>query len=241
MGIGYTTQNIRTSVLHKTLMLVLLYTQDMGKSKRQFQLKPLTDKQKAIVLPAMFIIGGIAVIIAVYTIIVMPSMKGDPRRGVAANGFTAYEEKNGDIGAGNVITKEAVAAALGDKAKSVGDQTVTNPFYYDGDRSQTATYNFVRADGSKASLFVDMTLFKNSKSMQNQHILAGTQLARIINGKSAYYMHAQTLGSIREYRLLVVNDLKAYKFVIEQPTSNITINEVSAVAALIKLAEKAQL
>lgn len=214
----------------------------MGKKKKpSFQIKPLTAKQKAVVLPAMFIICSIVVIIAIFAIIVMPSINNNSRRGVAANGFSAYEETGTDLGISKAVTKDNVIAALGDKAKSVKDANTTNVFNYNGDRSQTVSFDFTRADGQKASLYIDLTQFKSSASMDSQHILAETSLARIINGHSAYYMHAQTLGSVREYRLLVINDLKAYKFVIDQPINNITINEVSAVAALIKLAEKAQL
>ena len=214
----------------------------MGKKKKlSFQLKPLTDKQKAVVLPAMFIISGIAVIIAIFAIIVMPSLNHGARRGVAANGFSAYEEQGTTLGVDKTVTKDDVVAALGNKAKSVSDAKTTNVFNYGGDRSQTVSFDFVRADGKKASLYVDLTQFKSSTSRDNQHIFAETALARIINGNSTYYMHAQTLGSVREYRLLVAKDLNAYKFVIDQPARNITISEVSAAASLMKLIEKAKL
>lgn len=214
----------------------------MGKKKKlSFQLKPLTNKQKAVVLPVMFIISGIAVIIAIFTIIVMPSINNGAQRGVGADGFSAYEERGTTLGVENTVTKADVVAVLGNKARSVGDAKTSNVFNYNGDRIQTVSFDFVRADGKKASLYVDLTQFKSSNSRDNQHIFAETSLAKIFNGRSAYYMHAQTLGSVREYRLLVVNDLKAYKFVIDQPVNNITIGEVSAVASLLKLAEKAQL
>jgi hypothetical protein len=201
----------------------------------------LTKKQKALILPVMVVIGAAAVILAVLAIIVAPQAPKALQRGIAANGFYAYEEQDSDLGVGRLVTKDAVVTALGSKAKSVSDVNVSNVFNYDGDRSQTATFNFVRADGKTASLYIDMTLFQDNTSMNKQHIYADTEQTRAINNHPTYYMHAQTLGSIREYRLLVVNGLKAYKFVIDQAYSSVTISEPTALASLIKLARTANL
>ena len=215
----------------------------MGKKGKRlnFQMKPLTTKQKAIVLPAMVVVGGIAVAGAIFAIILMPIIDDGSKRGVAANGFSAFVEENTDLGAGKLVTKGDVVSALGKKAKSVSNVSVSKVFNYNGDRSQTATFSFVRADGKYASLYIDMTEFKSQDSMNAESIFTKTALARVINGHSTYYMHAQTIGSVREYRLLAVNGLKAYKFVIDQPVNNIAINEVASVASLITLAQKAKL
>lgn len=201
----------------------------------------LTKRQKALILPIMVVIGAGAVILAVLAIIVIPPATKTSPRGVAANGFYAYAEQDSDLGVGKVVTKSGVEAALGTKAKSVSDVNVSRVFNYDGDRSQTATFGFVRADGQIASLYVDVTLFQDNTHMKNQNIYASTKQTQSINGHPAYYMHAQTLGSVREYRLLVVNGLKAYKFVIDQSYTNISISEATALASLIKLARSANL
>jgi hypothetical protein len=208
--------------------------------KFNFQYKTLTKKQRAVVLPAMIIVGAAAVVLAVWTISIIPKAK-NPDYGVAANGFTAFIEQGTDLGVGKVVSKDQVATALGNKAKKITSTDISHVFNYDGDRSQTATYNFVRADGLPSSLYIDLVVFKDQSTMTNEDIFGDTELARVINGHSAYYMHAQTLGALREYRLLVVNGLKAYKFVIDQPLSDIKINEVAAVASLIKLAQVAKL
>jgi hypothetical protein len=213
----------------------------MGNKRQKFEFKTLTKRQRMIVLPIMVIVGVGLLYLVIVGIIKSPIFTTPDQRGVAANGFTAYPEEGTDLGVGKAVSRDSVVAALGNKAKSVSDPSVSKVFNFDGDRSQTVTFNFVRADGKKASLYIDMTQFKSSQSMDGQHILAGTALAQIIQGHSAYYMHAQTLSGLREYRIAVINDLTAYKFVIDQPESNITIKEISAVAALINLAQKAQL
>ncbi len=205
-----------------------------------FQYKPLTNGQKAVVLPVMIVIAAIAVGVGVWAVIVAPPAQ-NPENGVSANGFSASIEKGTDLGVGKIVSRNQVATALGNKAQKVTSSDVSSVFNYDGDRGQTATYNFVRADGLPSSLYIDLTIFKNQTTMDSENIYAGTELARIINGHSAYYMHAQTLGTLREYRLLVVNGLKAYKFVIDQPVNDIKIDEVAAVASLIKLAQVAKL
>jgi len=214
----------------------------MAKRKKLFgRLRPLTRRQKALVLPAMVVVGAGAVIVAVLVIIAIPPAATTYQPGVAANGFYAYKEQDSDLGIGTVVTQANVVKSLGAKAKSVGDVTVSGVFNYDGQRSQTATYKFIRADSTVASLYVDVTFFPDSTTMTDEGIYANTAKAPAVHNYPTYYMQAQTLGPVREYRLLVVNGLKAYKFVIDQPYSSVTISEPTAFASLIKLARTANL
>lgn len=188
----------------------------------------------------MVVIGASVVVAAVVATIIMPPNPYS-KPGIGADGFQAFMEKDTDLGIGSVVSKDEVVAVLGKNAKSVENVSVSGVFNYNGDRGQTATYKFVRADGRQASLYVDVMVFKSSNSMDDANIYVGTGEAKVVNGHQAYYMHAQTLGITREYRVMVVNGLKAYKFVIDQPFDDITINEVSSVAALLKLAQNAKL
>lgn len=201
---------------------------------------PLTKRQRAALLFVMVIVGTLAIVAAVIAIIAIPRVDTS-QRGVGANGFRAYVDKGADLGIGKVVSKDDVVAVLGTKARSVEDADVSTVFNLNGDRGQTVTFDFTRADGKSASLYVDVMQFKSSASLKAARIYTETAKAGSVQNLQAYYMHAQTLGSLREYRLMVVNDLKAYKFVIDQPSNNITISEVSAVAALLKLAQKAHL
>ncbi len=178
--------------------------------------------------------------LAVMSILASPKTNTS-ERGVGANGFHAFVDEGADLGIGEVVSKDDVKAALGDKAKSVSEPKVSKVFNMNGDRSQTVSFDFVRADGKKAELYVDVMQFKDTSSMNSARIYAQTAKAGPVNGHEAYYMHAHTFGSMREYRLMAVNDLKAYKFVIGQTSSDITISEVSAVAALLRLAKEAKL
>jgi hypothetical protein len=211
------------------------------KTKRRIAFKALSRRTRLVVLPLFAVIAVGAIVIAVITIIVMPRVNQGSQNGVGANGFRAYQEENSTLGIDKVVDKSEVAASLGSKAKSVGDVDISKVFNYDGNRGQTATFEFVRSDGNTSSLYVDVMLFKNVTTMNNANILAGTAKAGTIQGHPVYYMHAQTLSSDREYRLLIANGLKAYRFVVVQPYRNITISEVSALAVLRKLADKANL
>lgn len=196
---------------------------------------------QAIIIPIMGIIAAGAVILAILSVLAMPKADDSSQRGIGADGFRAYEEKGTTLGIDKVVSKDDVAAALGNKAKSVGDKQVSNVFNLDDNRGQTLTFDFVRADNTKVSLYVDVMLFKNLNVLEAANVYAATATAGSIGTHPAYYMRAQTMGSDREYRLMVVNGLKVYKFVMVQPYRSITINEVPAVATLKKLAEKAQL
>lgn len=194
-----------------------------------------------VLLAALTIVGGGAIAIAIISIVIVPLVNPGSQRGVGANGFQAFVEDGGNLNIANTVSKQEVVDALGDKAKSVSDAQVSKVFNIDGTRGQTVTYDFVRANGLKASLYIDLMYFSNLQTLESTGVTASTGDAGRVNGHQAYYMHAQTFGSEREYRLMIINGLKVYKFVISQPYRTISINEVSALATLKKLAAKAEL
>lgn len=201
----------------------------------------LTPQARAVILPSLMAIGAGAVVMGIFAVVVVPRVNPAAQRGVGANGFQAYVEQDGDLGMIKVVKKSDVEYALSGKSKAVSNASPSRVFNLDGNRGQTVSYSFRRNDGVPASLYIDLMSFKNQTVLDEANITQNTMQTTDINGHRAYYMHAQTLGSGREYRLMVVNGLKVYKFVIVQPLRNITISEVSALSSLKKLAQKAQL
>lgn len=200
-------------------------------------MKKITTAQKMLIIPAMVIVGTGAVVWSVWTVLNRASTENT--NNVA--GTNAFIEEDADLGVAKVITKQDVADALGKRAKSVKDVDVSKVFNYNGNRGQTATYVFTRDDGIESSIYVDTMQFKSKAELKGARIYTSTGDAGKINNHPAYYLVAQTLGAIREYRLMIVDDLKIYKFVMEQPVSNISIGETTAVAALLRVARKANL
>jgi hypothetical protein len=190
-------------------------------------------------LPLLIVVSAGVVILTVLAIIAMPIVNPGSQRGVGANGFQAFVEKNTTLHVDSVVDKSDVVKELGSKAKSVSDVDTTAVFNLNGSRTQTATYNFVRTDDVNASIYVDLMFFKNQASVDDANVTAGTMDAGKIQGLPAYYLRAVTLGSGREYRLMVVKGLKVYKFVMVQPVRNVTISEAAALATLKKLATNA--
>ncbi|MCA9324816.1 hypothetical protein KDA23_01970, partial [Candidatus Saccharibacteria bacterium] len=170
----------------------------------------MTRRTRAVVLLAMTIVGIGAIALAVWTIIIMPRTNPGAQRGVSASGFTAFVEQDSDLGMGTVVKKEDVKSVLGNKSKSVSDVVVSKVMNLDGNRGQTATYPFVRADGKKASVYVDVMLFKNQAALDAANVTKNTLKGGMIGDLPAYYLHALTLGSDREYRLLVIKGLNVY-------------------------------
>lgn len=199
----------------------------------------LTRKARMVILPLFLLIATGVVIISVLAIAVNPRVKPASQYGVGANGFQAFVEQGGDMGMAKFIVKKDVESTLGKNAKVVGDAMVSKVMNINGNRGQTVTYDFVRADGSKASVYADLMFFKNKSELDSAAVTTNTLQTGDISGHKAYYMHAQTLSSDREYRLLVIDDLKVYKFVLVQPYRDVTISEVSAMAVLKRLAAKA--
>ena len=200
----------------------------------------LSRQKRAAILSAMIVVGAIVVILAIIAIIVTPKVNPGAQRGVGASGFQAFTEENSDLGMGTIVSKEDVAAALGDKAKVVSKVEVSKVINIDGSRGQTATYNFVRSDGARSNIYIDLMIFKNQPTFDSANVTMNTIKGGTINGLQVYYLHAQTLGSEREYRLMVTKGINVYKFVFVQPLRNITISEVAALATLKKLAAKVE-
>jgi hypothetical protein len=201
----------------------------------------LTSHARAVILPVLFLIAAAAVVISIILIILVPKINPASQRGIGANGYQAFLEENSDMGMGTIVDKNDVVNALGDKAKVVSSVDVSKVINLNGDRGQTATYNFVRADGTTASLYIDLMSFKSQTDFDSAQVTTDTLRTGDINGHKAYYMHAQTLSSNREYRLMVIDGLKVYKLVIVQPYRSLTISETAAMAVLKKVAVKAQL
>ncbi|MFZ2545326.1 MAG: hypothetical protein WAW80_05090 [Candidatus Saccharimonadales bacterium] len=210
-------------------------------SKRNKSKSPVSRRTRIIVIPILFIVGIGVIILTVIYLIALPKSTPGVQYGVGADGFFAKLEEDGSLGIDSIVSKSQVTQMLADKAKSVGEAKISKVFNLNGDRSQAITFPFVRADNTKVRLYIDTKLYKNTKALDDDHIYVLTAKAGTIQEHPAYFKHAQTIDGNREYHLMVVNGLKAYRFVIEQPIKNITINEISALAVLKKLALEAKL
>ena len=200
--------------------------------------KELSKRQKAVIVPAMVLVGTGAVALSVFGIVNMTGNSAS-KYGIGAGGFSAFAEENGDMGVANVINKDEVQKALASNAKDVADVDVSKVFNLNGDRGQTATFAFTRKDGVKSSVYVDARQFKSAAALKSAGIYVYTASAGNVKDHPAYYTVSQNIGGIREYSLMVVNDLKVFRFVMEQPAENATIGEVPAVATLLKVAKQA--
>lgn len=195
----------------------------------------LSKQQQKVVLP-VFVAVGLFVAIATtgyvaYSINVA-SNKGNATSGL---GFKAFVEDGTTLDADKIVTSDKVANEFKGKVSDVSKVDLSKVFNYNGTRGQTASYYTVRNDGRSATVYVDKMVFKNQSDMDSQNIFSGTVRAKEVNGLQTYFMHAETVGMAREYRLMVVDGLTAYKFVFSQPATDITVNEVSAMASLMKL------
>ncbi len=191
---------------------------------------------RKIILPLFLVIGAGVIALTVLSIIMVPKPSKSTNYGIGADGFRAFVEEKSDLGISALIDKQKVVSALGSRAKSVGDKEVSKVFNYNGDRSQTVTYRFVRTDNVASTLYVDMKLYKNAQALEKDNIYVATLKTDPIGGHPVYFKHAQTIDGKREYHLMVVNGLKAYRFVVAQPYKNVTLSEVVALSALKRLA-----
>lgn len=204
---------------------------------------PRISRKAQIIVLVTFCLIAIATIGLTAWSIVSSTKDSKPglQYGVGANGFRAFVEEDGNLGVNLIVNKKQVISALGNLAKSVGDSQVEKVFNYNGNQGQTITFPFVRTDGTKASLYIDKRVYKSSQAMTDDHIYQATLKAGVVNGRQLYYREAQTIGTDREYSLMIVDGVMVYRFVIAQPFTNITISEIESLAALKKLSAVANL
>lgn len=221
---------------------MVVYTLGMVKRPSKLVLgEDMDPKVRVAILMLLIAVGAGAILTSIYTIVIMPRFNPGLQRGVSASGFSVFVEENGDLGMKDIVDKTDVESALGKKAKVVSNVEISKVLNFDDNRGQTATFRFVRPDGIKASVYIDVMHFKSTPALEDASVTTNTVKAGTVNGNQAYYLHAQTLGSEREYRLLVVRGLRVYKFVMVQPSRNVTIDEVASMAVMKKIAAKARL
>lgn len=204
---------------------------------------PKIGRNAQIMVLASFSLIAVAAISLTLWSIVSSTKDTKPglQNGVGADGFQAFVEEKSNLGIELVVSKKQVVTALGRHAKSVYDGVKEKPFNLNGNRGQTITFYFVREDGVKSSLYVDKRMYKTAQALNDDRVYDATLKGGTAGGHPLYYRAAQTIGTDREYHLMVVNGTTVYRFVIAQPFTNITITEVPALAVLKKLAQEASL
>lgn len=179
---------------------------------------------KQIVLGAAIVaaLGALAVMV-----LVLPKNQGS-QTGVGADGYSVFEKKGADIGVTGIADKKVVVDALGNRAKSVDDVTKSGVISLNGNLGQTATYTFTTPTGTKSYIDIDLLKYQSKAAMDSDSLEKGTGSAGTVNGMEVRYLPAKTIGSEREYALLVAKDLKSYKFSMMQPSGKAEIREYKA-------------
>lgn len=186
------------------------------------------------------IVGGVLVAALgalAYMVITLPSRGGES---TTANGYV-FEVKGADLGIDKVVSKQEVTEELSGNAKAVDAVEKSGVLSFYGNKGQTATYNFSTVSGGRASMYVDVMTYQSQEAYDEARVFAGTGSAGKVNNMEVRFLPGITLGSDREYALLVTKDLKSYKFAITQSSQKIEINEQVAQEILKKLIAKADL
>lgn len=204
-------------------------------SRKDFWKTP-KGKKTAIVLLAAVALLSIAVILYF-----SPLRTPGAKNGVGANGFSVFEIKGANLGIADVAKKDIVVKELGSYVKSVDDVESSGVLNFNGNKGQTATYYIETKDGTQGSVYVDLLEYKSDAALKADNLTKGTADGGKVQDLPVRYMHAATIANEREYALLITKGLKSYKFAMTQPFRNITINEVTALGLLKKIAEKSSL
>lgn len=220
-----------------------IMTEQASKKTIQSSANKIDGDRKILLAVAFWAIGGGVVVLTIILIstALQRQLKPGIQSGVGADGFRVFIEDKSDLGVGNLASKDQVVVALGKYAKSVGDAQISKVFNQNGIQRQQLTFDFKRADGNQASLFIDQVFYGNEAAIKNDNAYVGTLEAGKINNYPLYYRRALSIGKYREYSMMLVSGATVYRFVISQPGSNITIQEPDAIEVLKKLALGAKL
>jgi len=197
-----------------------------------------TPKGKKTAIALLAIVALICITGIVYF---SPLRSSGAKTGVGANGFSVFEVKGADLGIANVSKKDVVVKELGDLVKSVNDVESSGVISMNGNKGQTATYYLKTKADTYGSVYVDVMEYKNESALKADDLDRRTADGGKVQGLAVRYMHARTIANEREYALLITKGLKSYKFAMTQPYQKITIDEVTALSTLKRIAEKSSL
>lgn len=172
---------------------------------------------------------------------VQKTTKPGEQKGVGADGFRVTVDEKGNLDVLSIATKNNVIAALGNYSKTVKEPEMSKLLDLNGTLRQQVTFPFTTPDGSAASLYIDKIIYENIKKLEADNIYGATLQAKKVKNFPTYIRAAQTIGTDREYSLMVVNGLTVYRFVISQPLNKVTITEPGALDVLSKLAGESNL
>lgn len=209
----------------------------MAKRKTSKKQKKLSQKSQRLILVAV-IIASLGVLVGMT--LLLPGRDSQPG-GVGADGFSAYVDKNKDLGVKNVVSKKIVDSALGNAVKTVGDVEVTKVFNLNGTLGQTATFPVTYPDDSQGTMMVDQWNYQSETALQEAGVTKGTGAAGTINGTAVRYLPAITMGGERSYTLQVTKGAKLYQFIITQPSGSTQIKEYKAQDVLKAIIAKSNL
>lgn len=152
--------------------------------------------------------------------------------GVGADGFRAFVEEKSDMNVKDLVSRDQVIAALGTYATSVNPAEVSKVFNMNGDRGQTLTFKFIRKDGVRSNINIDKRTYTSKSKLEADGVYKSSLEYGTVNGRTVYVKRAQTIGGLREYHAVVVDDTTVYRLVLAQPVKNIKIKEVDSINIL---------
>lgn len=209
------------------------------KKKHTKKTSRISEKNTRRLVLGVTIAGALGVLAVM--VVVLPIRNSGMRSGVGADGFSVFEIKGADLGVKKVVDKKMVEDALGKQVKSVDDVVSSGVINFNGNKGQTASYDFTMPSGTKSRIDIDVLQYQSQAAYDSDHVFSGTGSAGKINGLEVRYLPAISIGGDREYALLVTKDLKSYKFSMSQPNDKREIREIEAHEALKQLISKAQL
>lgn len=190
---------------------------------------------------AILLLAVVALVCITGIVYFSPLRSPGTKNGVGANGFSVFEIKGANLGIADVSKKDVVVKELGDLVKSVDDVESSGVLSFNGNKGQTATYYIETKAGTQGSVYVDVMEYKNEAALKADDLDRGTADGGKVQNLPVRYMHASTIANEREYSLLITKGLKSYKFAMTQPYQKVTIDEVTALNALKRIAEKSNL
>lgn len=190
---------------------------------------------------AIVILAIVALICITAIVYFSPLRNPGAKTGVGANGFSVFEIKGANLGIADVAKKDLVVKELGDLVKSVDDVQSSGVLSFNGNKGQTATYYIQTKAGTQGSVYVDVMEYKSQAAIKADDLDKGTADGGKAQNLPVRFMHAATIANEREYALLITKGTKSYKFAMTQPYQNITIDEVTALNTLKRIAEKSSL
>lgn len=197
-------------------------------------------KKKALIIAGILIVV-LAAGIVLYSVIKNDATKNNSNPDAKYGSDFVAVDQNGDLGTGQVVTKEQVGEAIATNGSGVSGPDLSGVLKLGEVKSQTATYTFKMSNGKEAEVNVDARTYPSIEDMGELPFRQTEDTAvEGIGDKARFLMteEVQLLGN--NETLMVTKGKTSFAIALSQKRDETAIDKATARDIILKVAKVAK-